>query len=663
MCGVAGFHGLVQSDAEARSILDRMLSVIRHRGPDGVGMFVDQDVGLGHVRLSIIDLERGHQPMTNEDGTVWVTFSGEIFNYPELREGLIQRGHTFRTATDTEVILHLYEERGPACVEAFNGDFAFALWDQRHRRLMLARDRMGVRPLYYTRHGGALLFASEIKALLQVPGISAEIDPIALDQIFTFWCPVAPRTAFRGIHELPPGHLLIAERERLLTRPYWRLEFPDRGEPLGFPGDEETAAAELRALLLDATRIRLRADVAVGAYLSGGIDSSAVVALTRHCTAGRLRTFSIGFDDPELDESMHQETMVKTLDTEHEAVRFQDSDIAGAFPQVIYHAERPVLRSAPAPLLHLARKVEQCGYRVVLTGEGADEALAGYGIFKEAKVRQYWAREPASSRRPRLLRRLYSYLPDLQAQPQPYLEAFFRVGLEQPEDLLFSHLPRWVMTSRIKRFFSEDLRRSLAGYDVLEDARAGLPPEMVRWHPLSRAQYLETTILLPGYILSSQGDRVAMAHAVEGRFPFLDHRLFEFSARLPPRLKLKVLTEKYLFRRSMRFELPPAITSRPKQPYRAPDCRSFLGSARPDYVDALLSREAISQSGYFDPDAVEKLTRKCRVQPAITNRDSMALIGILSVQLLDHLYVRRAGGRQQPFLSTFRDLSPRHRGD
>ncbi|QDU24188.1 asparagine synthase (glutamine-hydrolyzing) [Urbifossiella limnaea] len=645
MCGIAGFHGTPDWDADHRAVLAGMVAAVRHRGPDEQGCFLAPGVGLGHARLSILDLAGGRQPMADEAGDHCVTFNGEIFNYLELQRDLRARGRRVRTGSDTEVILHAYAEYGVRCVEEFNGDFAFALWDKARDRLFIARDRMGVRPVYYTRVGGVLVFASEVKALLRVPGVRAELDPVALDQCFTFWFPLAPRTPYQGISELPPGHYLVSEGGQVTVRPYWQLRFPDAAEHRAGPrADGRAVAEELHDLLVDATRIRLRADVPVGAYLSGGFDSSAVAALVKTFTDRRLCTFSVGFESPEFDETAQQQEVVRSLGTEHASVVCTAASIGAAFPDVIRHAERPVLRTAPAPLFRLSRLVRDSGFKVVLTGEGADEVFGGYDIFKEAKVRRFWARCPNSTSRPRLLRRLYPYLPGIQGQSQAYLEAFFRTGLTNPHDPFFSHRPRWQSTAATKAFFSADLAASLKGYDAVEDLRGQLPADFGRWHPLCRAQYLEACHLLPGYILSSQGDRVGMAHAVEGRFPFLDHRVVEFAARIPPRLRLKGMTEKHILRESVGRYLPPAIARRPKQPYRAPDSQSFFGPAAPEYVAELLGPAAVARGGYFDPAAVAKLVKKCRAGAAVSLRDNMALVGILSVQLLDHLFVRGAAG-------------------
>jgi asparagine synthase (glutamine-hydrolysing) len=638
MCGIAGYFALTPRPLPGREVLERMVDAVRHRGPDDAGVYLDGRCGLGHRRLSIIDLSGGSQPLATADRSLWVTFNGEIFNYVELRDALLGRGCVFRTSSDTETILHAYAEHGAESTALLNGDFAYGLWDRRRRRLLLARDRMGVRPLYYTVRDGVLVFASEVKSLLCYPGMRAELDPLALDQCFTFWAPLAPRTAFKGILELPPGHQLIAQDGRITIQPYWRLRFPPRRERVRTK--EAELADEVEHLLDDATRIRLRADVPVGSYLSGGFDSSATTALARRHNGDMLRTFSLEFESPELNEAPWQRTMVEALGTEHSALHCRRADIAAHFPEVIRHTERPIVRTAPAALYLLARQVRGHGFKVVLTGEGADEVFGGYDIFKEDKVRRFWARRPDSKWRPLLLRRLYPYLGSLQSQPSRYLEAFFRIGLERPDDPLFSHLPRFALTRRIAQFYSPELRATINGYDPLQELRESLPAEFASWHPLSRAQYLETACLLPGYILSSQGDRVAMAHAVEGRFPFLDHRVVELGARLPPDLKLKGLREKHLLREALGRYLPGEIAERPKQPYRAPDSESFVQAGAPDYVQALLSPQAIARAGYFEPRAVRHLVAKC-MRPAgpVSTGDNMAFVAILSTQLLHSHFV------------------------
>ena len=636
MCGIAGIHLDAREATPDAAVLERMVAAIRHRGPDGTGYHVEPGLGLGHARLSIIDLAGGAQPVHNEDRTIWISYNGEVFNYLELREMLERRGHRFYTRTDTEVIVHLYEELGDDFVQQLNGQFALALWDRPRRRLLLVRDRAGILPLYYARTADGVLFASEVKALLASGQVTPALDPTGLDEAFTFWAPLAPRTMFRGVSQVCPGEMVVLQRERLERRSWWRWEFPDAGALHTAP--EAGLRDELRAILADATAIRLRADVPVGAYLSGGLDSSSLVALVNERVPEQLRTYSIGFDDAGLDESGPQQRMVEHLRTVNARVQCTRADIAAGFPDTIRHAESPVLRTAPAPMRQLSGLVRGSGVKVVLTGEGADEVLGGYDIFKESKVRQFWAQHPQSAWRPSLLKRLYPYLDLTSAQSTAYLKQFFGIGLDRPQDPLFSHLPRWATTAQCKLFFSEDLRRQVDG-SALERLQAELPSDMAGWHPFNRGEYLEARTLLPGYLLSSQGDRMLMANSVEGRFPFLDHRLIEFANRLHPRYKMRVLREKHLLREAMKRNLPASIAERHKQPYRAPDAAAFLKDATPDYVNQLLGRDCVARYGYFDPDRVERLVAKLKSARVDAARDNMAFVGILSTQLWHRHFV------------------------
>jgi asparagine synthase (glutamine-hydrolysing) len=644
VCGIVGILNFNGQSVNPAS-LDRMIEQIRHRGPDECGSFADKQVGLASARLSIIDLASGQQPVHNEDRSISIVFNGEIFNYIELRAELIRRGHTLRTNGDTEVILHLYEEQGADCVRSLNGQWAFAIWDSKRERLFLSRDRLGVRPLFYTVANQALLFGSEVKSLFALSHVSREIDPVALDQIFTFWVTIPPRTVFKDVWELPPGHSMIVHDGKIVVTPHWRLDYdggPDAA--VNGRGSEEAYAEQLLELLVDATRIRLRSDVPVGAYLSGGLDSTVITALIRKFTQTPLETFSVTFDDPEFDESQYQQDAVRFLGTNHQEVRVSGNDIGQVFPDVIWHTETPVLRTAPAPLFILSGLVRRDGYKVVLTGEGSDEMLGGYDIFKEAKIRQFWAAHPDSTMRPLLLKKLYPYLPNLQAQPGAYLQAFFHVRPDDARREFFSHLPRWELTSRLKMLFSDAVRSQIGSYDGYAEVRHLLPPGYARWDGFCQAQYLEATHLLPGYILSSQGDRMAMAHSVEGRFPFLDYRVVEFAARIPPRLKMKVLNEKYLLKRCARGLVPPSVLARSKQPYRAPEGRCFFRGARLDYVDALLSPGRIAQDGIFNPRAVDRLVEKFHQGRAMGSKDNMALVGVLSTQLIVDQFTRTFRG-------------------
>ena len=639
MCGIAGLFATGGAERPSRATVAAMIDTLEHRGPDGSSTFVSGPAALAHARLSIIDLEGGWQPIHNEDESVTVVFNGEIFNHIELRRELQQRGHQFRTASDTEVIVHLYEDHGDDFVQHLNGQFAIALWDARRQRLVLARDRTGIRPLYVARHGDHVLFASEVKALFAPGLLPRRLDPLALAQLFTWWAPLPPHTVFDGVQALPPGQLMSIEADGTTRQQrYWDWDFGDIRPDSKRRGED--FAEELRELLIDAVRLQLRADVPVGAYLSGGLDSSIITSIISRHTDTPLRSFSLTFDDAEFDESDYQQQLVRFLGAEHSAIHCKRGDIAAAFPRTIWHTESPVVRTAPTPLMMLAGHVRAAGYKVVLTGEGADEVFGGYDLFKEAKIRRFLAREPQSTLRPRILERLYPYLKNSPVQGRAFSQHFFSVGLEQLDEPWFAHLPRMRTTQRIWQFLHPELQDRLAGWDAQAALREMLPAGIDGWHPMGRDQYVEAHTLMSGYLLSSQGDRMAMSHSVEGRFPYLDHRVIEFANRLPPKYKLRGLVEKYLLKRAMRGELPHAITARSKQPYRAPDCASFFDNGRPvDYVAELLSERRLNETGLFDAAAVAKLLAKCRAGRAIGFGDNMAFIGVLSTMLLHEQFI------------------------
>jgi asparagine synthase (glutamine-hydrolysing) len=640
MCGINGIAALSMQTCINEKDVSSMLPPLRHRGPDGSGIYIDPNrrAGLGHARLSIIDLDGGAQPMHNEDRTIWVTFNGEIFNYVELRKTLLNEGHCFHTQSDTEVIVHAYEQYGDAFVQHLNGQFAMALWDSSRQRLLLIRDRVGILPLFYTRQNDRLLFASEIKGLLPQLTEAPRISPMALDQIFTYWATRSPNTLFEDIHEVPPGHMLVVENGGMREELYWDWRFPEQGDYL--KGSDDELAERLYDLLTDATAIRLRADVPVGAYLSGGLDSSSLVALIRNNSSAPLKTFSIGFEEQSLDESVFQQHLIEHLDVENSRIFCRNGDIAEHFPATIFHTETAILRTAPAPMRQLSGLVRDSGYKVVLTGEGADEALGGYDLFKEAKIRQFWARHPESEWRPLLLKTLYPYLETSSSQAKAYLRSYYSIGLNDPEQPGFSHLPRWFTTARCKDFFSQELNATLRkNAETLLTEQ--LPDDFNRWHSFSRSQYLEAKTLMSDYLLCSQGDRMLMANSVEGRFPFLDHRVIEFANRLNPRLKMRALNEKYLFKQAMKDHLPRQVLQRPKQPYRAPDIPAFFSAHTPAYVDELLSAEKIKSYGYFDAQKVGLLVKKASRGKSIASKDNMALVGVLSTQLCHYFFIEQ----------------------
>ena len=640
MCGIAGIIDNSHQQYDRRSLLNKMIRQLNHRGPDGNGFYDNGICGLAHSRLSIIDLESGQQPIHNENKDIWVVFNGEIFNYIELRESLSQRKHVFYTHSDTEVIVHLYEEYGEDFVNYLNGQFAIAIWDERKELLILVRDRTGIAPLFYKEKDARLTFGSEIKAILPALESNPSLNRQALDQLFTFWAPVSPNTIFEGVNELSPGHMLVFHNGRSDIKQYWDWSYKQDGEYL--QGNEDELAEELRDKLIQATRIRLRSDVPVAAYLSGGLDSSVLVSIIKNFTDTPLRTFSIEFSDKALDESDFQKELIRYLETDHSKIHCTNQDVAENFIDSIWHTEMPILRSAPVPMGMLSGLVHNSDYKVVLTGEGADEVLGGYDIFKEAKIRQFWAVNRNSSWRPLLLKRLYPYLDISPGKSQVYLQSFFGQGLDSPQLSYFSHIPRWTTTAKCKEFYSNDMRESLSD-DAIEQFEKTLPANLQSWHTFNKSQYIESKSLMSGYLLSSQGDRMLMKNSVEGRFPFLDHNVIEFANQLHPKLKMKVLNEKYLLKKALGQYIPDSIVNRHKQPYRAPDIASFTKNNGDliDFATDLLSASALSSSGYFDQKKVALLLRKIKAGRAIGYKDNMAFMGILSTQVWHSLFINQ----------------------
>ena len=476
------------------------------------------------------------------------------------------------------------------------------------------------------------------------PLIPRKLDAQTLSDIFTCWTPVGFSTPFEDIKQVPPGHYAMFSKNGFSTHHYWKLSF--NGQSIGYPDERSLPewTEELNDLLRDSARIRLRADVPVGAYLSGGLDSTYTSALVKRNFNNLLRTFSVSFTDSHFDETSFQKTAVKALKTEHRDIRCSEKDIGDAFPQVIWHTEAPVLRTAPAPLYHLSKLVRENNFKVVLTGEGADEIFAGYNIFKEDRVRRFWARNPDSKLRPMLLERLYPYIfAQQKGKAKAFLEGFFKRSLLETDSPVYSHLLRWKNTSKLKNFFSSDLQKETDSLNSFIDRFVStLPSDFMSWHPLSRAQFTEINLFLSNYLLSSQGDRMAMANSVEGRYPFLDHRVVEFATRVPPFYRMNGLKEKFILKQAARGLIPTELIDRPKQPYRAPISKCFFQDQPVDYVEDLLCESAIKQNGYFDPKKVSRLTAKCRNKDGqiLSERENMALVGILSTQLLDHQFIR-----------------------
>lgn len=617
-----------------------MLTRIKHRGPDESGIYLSDDVGLGSVRLSIIDLTSGTMPLSNSDDSLWIVFNGEIFNYIELKEDLLAKNHKFKTHSDTEVIVHLYEEYGPEFITKLNGQFAIAIWDKTKKELFLARDRVGIRPLFYTTINDAFVFASEIKSFLEFPEFNPKISAKALSEYFTFWTTVSNNTAFENVYELPPGTYMTINAESKTLKKYWELPMT---KPNAYEFNTAKEAAEaFETIFTDAVKLRLRADVKVGAYLSGGLDSSITTSFIKTITPDQLRTFSIGFTEKDFDESSYQNIAKDYFNTEHSSIQCSPQDISAHFKDVVWHSEAPLLRTAPAPMSLLAKSVRKHNIKVVITGEGADELFGGYNIFKETKIKRFWATDPQSKYRPLLLKKLYPYIPQIKNANNTILKLFFGYKLTETASPIYSHLLRWNNTSRITNYFSKDYKEAIADYNPISEVEQQLEQKLEGYDYLTKAQWIEINLFMSKYLLSSQGDRMAMANSIEGRYPFLDHRVIEFCMKLNPDLKLKGLNEKYLLKYMMKDRLPESILNRSKQAYRAPIQSTFFSEDMPPYLKKMLSEENIISFGIFNLEFVNQLIKKMKLNKQVSEIDNMAITAILSTQILYDLFINRS---------------------
>lgn len=634
MCGISGiidYNGLENN----RGNIESMLRSIIYRGPDESGIYHSPIAILGSVRLSIIDIEGGQQPLSDRSGRFWIVFNGEIFNYKELRSDLEKKGISFQTKSDTEVLVQLYSIYGKNCLNLLNGQFSFAIWDKLKEEVFVARDRVGIRPFFYNIQDGVFSFASEIKALFQQKRIKRELCPESLSQVYTFWTAISPNTVFKNIYELSPGHYATFGRDGLKIERFWSLTFDKPESTLSFHDSMD----HFNELFFDAVKIRLRADVEVAAYLSGGIDSSATVAYIKNIEPGILNTFSIGFDEKDYDESSYQNEAARYFDTTHKSMMCSSKDIADSFPKVIWHSETPILRTAPAPMLLLSELVRKNDIKVVVTGEGSDEILAGYDIFKEAKIKRFWASQPDSKIRPLLLKKLYPYLSQMKDANPKMLRMFYGYKLEDTDNPFYSHLLRWNNSNHIKKHFSENIKQILTDYSVLDEVEKKLPSDFDSWDQLAKSEWLETTIFMSGYLLSSQGDRMAMANSVEGRYPFLDYRVIEFCSSLPADYKMRGLNEKYLLKKLLKNKIPEKILKRPKQAYRAPIKSAFLSKDSPEYLKYILSENYFSKTNVFNYDSVSGLISKIDKSGVSSEIDNMVLTSVISTHLIYHQFI------------------------
>ena len=645
MCGIAGIIDLSGRRPAPAEALRAMAAAIVHRGPDEDGFLERPGIGFASRRLSIVGLADGRQPIHNEDGSVAVVFNGELFDYPEMRAELEAKGHQFRTHCDTEVVPHRWEDHEEGMLEHLHGQFALALHDARRRRVIIARDRFGICPLYWTRqrtsNGEWLLFASEIKALLASGMVPARPDHRGLNHLFTFFSMPGPVTCFEGIRALSPGHFLRiqlggdGDEARVSEHTYWEMDFPDRGDE-DSTSDLKKLTDEFEATLMSAVTRRLRADVQVVSYLSGGVDSSTVVAMASHVRGDPIPCFTIRIKRPDLDETSEAAIVAKHIGADPIVVDCGNEEVLATYPELIRAAEAPVVDTSCAALLLLAREVRNRGFKVALTGEGADEWLAGYPWHKLNRalgMLDFIPRLPLSQ----LARRAFVRL---SGGPR-----FSWDTVRRSQAAVGGHngwLDVYGLMSMSKlRFFSNKLKEELADHVPYEDL--GLNQERLRrWHPLNRELYLSGRAHLAGLLLNAKGDRVAMHSSVETRYPFLDESVFSFLAKLHPRWKLRgLLHDKYLLRRMAGRWLPSTIARRRKAMFRAP-FDSFHLDPAPPFVEQLLSPESLARTGYFDPVAVahwRDAFRKLRAGGAQRTSVEMGLVGVLSTQLWHQTYI------------------------
>jgi asparagine synthase (glutamine-hydrolysing) len=631
MCGIVGVVG---SRAE-RELVETMCSTITHRGPDSDGYYVRSGVALGMRRLSIIDLSTGDQPIHNEDKTIWTVFNGEIYNFQSLRKTLAERGHRFYTQGDTELLVHCYEEFGQELCAPLRGMFAFALWDEVRRELVVARDRLGKKPLYYAQLGDTLLFSSEIKALLRCEGVPREIDPVSLDQYLTLGYVPGPRTMFHRISKLLPGHMMVFSQGRLTVRSYWDVTSQDSSVPRG--EREEDWLEWLGSNLQEAVRLRLVSDVPLGAFLSGGLDSSVVVALMRRYVTGPLKTFSVAFDEAgEYDERQHARHVAECLGTEHHELVVRESPL-DLLDKVIWHLDEPIADEAAVPTYLLSALARQ-HVKVVLTGEGADELFAGYGQY------QYVQR----------LNELQTYLPRAVRVAGRGLLAFVPGGgrggvwVERAHKVLaglfcatsesFTQYGHLIPACGRESLYSQEFKRFLRSRsEVSDDPRKAYFKNVTSCSALNQALYVDIKTWLPDELLMKV-DKMSMANSLEARAPYLDHKLVEGVFRMPDKLKVRKGVFKYILRRWSQPLLPESIWQRPKHAFAVPYREWFTGPLKP-LVHDVLSPQKIRNHCLLEPTAVERVVQGYFSSGKQGEKETRVLWALLCLQLWYDLFL------------------------
>jgi len=625
MCGICGIFDFNKQRPVDTDVVDAMLQVMRHRGPDDDGKHIDKNLAIGMRRLSIIDLVSGHQPIYNEDRSITVVFNGEIYTYRELAEQLKQRGHKFTTASDTEVIVHLYEEYGQDCVQWLRGMFAFALWDAKCRKLLIVRDRLGIKPLYYAQARNQLVFASEIKSILQHPDIGASLDIVALNHFLSLRYVPSPQTMFNGILSLPPGHFLICDENGVVLRPFWDMQFSvnENGAK-----SEREYAEELMALVEESVKLRLRSDVPFGAFLSGGIDSSMVVALMTKFLNEPVKTFSVGFKSRHHaapSELPYARLIADRFQTRHHEILIGPDDFIDLAQKVIWHLDQPIADQATVATYMLSKLAAQ-HVKMVLTGEGGDELFAGYARYAGERFFPFVRHLPDTFKL--LALSMSNRLPGLY-RPKLALYAL----CQEDESVRFTNWFPLFNQDRKAQLLSKDFRTALMDLstnDVIGQQLAKTDAKQ----PLNRMLYVDTKLWLPDYLLL-RGDKLSMAASLEARVPLLDHKLVEFAAALPPHLKLNGLKRKYLLKKVCQALIPAQIVNRKKQGFPIPISAWFRREAR-SFVRDMLSPAVIQRRGLFNGAYVEKLLKEHEAGFA---EHGNLLWGLMSVEIWLRLFV------------------------
>jgi asparagine synthase (glutamine-hydrolysing) len=600
MCGICGKLMLGREATVSLSLVKAMADTIQHRGPDDEGYYVSGPIGLGFRRLSIIDLQSGHQPLSNEDDTIWIVFNGEIYNYQELRTFLLSKGHVLKTQSDTEVIVHMYEEFGPECLEKLRGMFAFAIWNQNDRSLFLARDRIGIKPLYYSLGDSSLIFASEIKAILADPSVARQIIPELIDRFLTFGYVPGKDTLLKGVHKLAPGHYLLIRDGKLVMREYWDLHFPEPSRS----GTIEDAEGDLLSLLAKTVDLHMIADVPVGVLLSGGVDSTGVLSFAVHATDKKVSSFTVGFSGGDVtDERPYARLAAETFGTQHHEMTITAKDFAAFIPQYVWHMEEPVCEP-PAIAMYYVSKLARNYVKVLLSGEGGDEAFAGYSNYRNL----VW------------LERVKRGLPSLNrafAQGLSLANSVFHLRqAAKYVPLMNEPFPSYYCsrTSNAYRYtgnglgevYATDFAQTIDREHSLEPLRK-LQEHVRDKNTLNAMLYIDTKTWLPDDLLI-KADKMTMANSIELRVPLLDHQVIEFAASLPPDFKLRGFRTKYILKKALSEKIPKAIRDRKKTGFPVP-YESWLRNDLKDFVwDVLMDRKSINR-GFFRKDTLEGLLR------------------------------------------------------